>query len=560
VRKFLLSPLAPGGFSSLLKINLAVCLFIFAVLQVWRPCFFLTDDNLSSGLPIFTEMGRHMKSGRTPFVTDYLFGGGYDLTRDFCFLNWHPFYLLPALLADTPARFWILDIGALGFLLLTVVGFTLLAYSLVREFNPELPVIYIVLFTASFLYSAYILNVASGWMNFLANQCALPWLALAILDRRLWWGTLVILVVSINEIFGAYAAMTLSSGLFLTVFAAGIAVFRRSFIPISSWVFGNFMTLLLCAPFLVHVLGGFVHSYRVAGMTLKASQEFGIPASIFPFSFFLGDWTGLVAKLGGEGYLQSGVFPYPSTLLACAAAWLIFPAVFSNARWRGLEILLLSLIGLLVVMVIRPMAVARVMHVLPVFKSMRWPFREGMQLLFFFHLFLLVRRPGNMRPWYPVAAILGLVLFLFPLPFFRAPTLNSLYLDREEVFSGNAARYWIKVKALLQPTDYIATVIDPALWKVANSKIPYTLLGTANFPAFYQVRCASGYSPTAPLEQLLLKTEPEYWFGAFIPKQIPQLLAERPDLKIIEVEGVDPLRISMLSNGKKIDLTPYIDK
>jgi hypothetical protein len=560
VRKFLLSPLAPNGLSTLLKYNLVLCLALFFLLEIWRPCFFLTDDNLASGLPMLTEMGRHLKHGQSPFVSDYIFGGNYDLLRDLSFVNWHPVYFFASLLADTPGRFWILDLSSLLFMLLTVVGFTILGSTLVREFNPGLPTVYLVFFTASYLFSSYILNVTASWTNFLINQSALPWLALGILDRRLLRGSLLILLASLHEIFGAYAAMTVSNGIFLTLLAVGLTVVRRSAIPVSSWIFGNVMAVLVSAPFLVQVLGGFTHSFRVAGMTLKESTANNIPAALYPFSFFCGNWTDLVGGWGGDAVVKSADFPHLSVMLACGAAWCLLPALFRPTKWRGIEMLLLFLMALLVVWTVRPLALARIMHGLPVLKSMRWPFRECMQLLFFLHLFLLLRHPGSLKGWPPGIAVFGLLMFLLPLPFSRVPTLNPLFLDRKEVLSGNAGRFWTEVETRLKPTDYIVTVIDPDLLKQEITKLPYSLLGTANFPAFYKLRCASGYSPTAPLKQRLLKTDPEFWFGAFGTDQVPELLRERPDLKMITVDGVDPLRISLVARGQRIDLTPYIDR
>jgi hypothetical protein len=560
VRNFLLSPLAPKGLARLLKYNLVVGLFIFCLLEIWRPYFFLTDDNLSSGLPMFTEMGRHLKSGESPFVSDYIFGGNYNLVRDLSFDNWHPVYFLSSLLADTPARFCILDLSSLVFILLAAGGFTLLGFKLVREFNPGLPVIYLVFFTASYLFSSYILNVTASWTNFLINQSALPWMALGILDRRLLRGTLFIFLASLHEIFGAYAAMTLSNGIFLTLLALGLTVLRRSAIPVSSWVFGNLMAVLASATFLVRVLDGFTHSFRVAGMTLKESTTNNIPAALYPFSFFCGNWTDLVGRWGGEAVVKSADFPHLSVMLACGASWCLLPALFSPAKWRGMEMLLLSLIVLLVVWTIRPLALARIMHELPVLKSMRWPFRECLQLLFFFHLFLLIRHPGLLQGWSPALAVFGLIMFLLPLPFSRVPTLNPLFLDRKEVLSGSAEKFWTQVKTQLQPTDAIITVIDPDLLKKEIVKLPYSLLGTANFPAFYRFRCASGYSPTAPLTQRPLQTDPEFWFGAFGTDQLPRLLHERADLKMIVVDGVNPLRLSLVTPGRRIDLTPYIDQ
>jgi hypothetical protein len=82
----------------LLRNNLLASALIFLGLEFWRPYFFLTDDNLDGGLPFFTEVGRHLLAERSPFYSDYLFGGHYNLLRDTGFFEWHPLYLLVSLL------------------------------------------------------------------------------------------------------------------------------------------------------------------------------------------------------------------------------------------------------------------------------------------------------------------------------------------------------------------------------------------------------------------------------------------------------------------------------
>ena len=154
--------------------------------------------------------------------------------------------------------------------------------------------------------------------------------------------------------------------------------------------------------------------------------------------------------------------------------------------------------------------------------------------------------------------VTGLALFLLPLPFIRVPTLNALALDRAGLFSGTSEVFWTHVKARLRPGDQIVTVINWTRWTQDNADIPYSFTGTANFPAFFRVKCASGYSPTAPRDTLGLKLYPWYWFGAYRETQVADLLAENPHLVIFQVEGTRPLRISMTSDGEVTDLTPWL--
>lgn len=508
---------------------------------------------------MYTEAGRDLKAGQTPFTSEYIFGGGYHYLRDLGATQWHPFILIPALLADTPARFWIVDISALLFLILTTAGFTVLAYSLREELSLKIPDAYVVFYTLSFVFSTYILTVGPSWVNFLGNQSSLPWLALGILDRKVMRGTILILLTTVHELLVGYAPLTVSGGLCLTLFAVGVAMWRHSGQPLFCWAAGNLLALLILSPLLLSIMDGFAHSVRIRGLSLSELSLFSIPAGTFPFSFFLGNWSELVAIWQGDKSLETLSFPFVSSILACAAAWCLIPALFVPTPWRPLEKVCVVLAGILLVFVIRPEWLAVILYHLPFFRSMRWPFREGMQFLFFVHLFLILRFPERTPRWQPAVVFFSLMMFLLPLPFVRVPTLNALFLDRELLFSGTAERFWVGVKSQLKPTDEIATVIDWPYWKANSKDIPYTLLGTANFPAFFQVRCISGYSPTAPMDQMPLKTYPGFWFGAFREDQVHQILAEKPDLKLLRIESTHPLKITMSTGaGPAIDLSTYL--
>lgn len=549
----------PAGWGRLLAATLGGCVAIFLLLELWRPCYFLTDDNLSSLLPMFTEMGRHLRAGQSPFVSHYLFGGNYDLSRDVGVLYWHPFYLLPAMLADTPLRFWILDAVALLFLLLATAGFTILARTLRDEYAPALRDIYLVFYTLSFVFSTYILMTAPSWVNFLGNLSALPWLTLGILDRKVTRGTLLVAIFTIHQLVGAYAQLTLSNVLCLTLFSAGVAICRGSPRPFFNWMAGNLIGLLVLAPFMLHILDGFAMAHRIQGLSLKERSEYFIPVVTFPFSFFLGNWTEPIVRLLGDPSFERLKFPYPSVLLACAASWCVVPAFFAAKRWRPMEIICFGMAILLAIFIMRPPAITAAMYHIPFLKSMRWPFRESMQFLFFVHLFIILRPVERYLRWQPAIVLASLAAFALPLPWVRPPTFNALALDRQLVLSGTAERFWDTVKNQLRPGDEIATIIDWDYWQKNSLDIPYSALGTANFSAFLKVVCVSGYSTTIPLDQYPIKTIPHYWFGAFRPDQVDELLAEKPNLRLVRIKNTHPLTITMSrGDGPEIDLTPYL--
>jgi hypothetical protein len=548
-----------NNLAMLLKVNVGVCVVIFLLLEWWRPYFFLTDDNLSAGFPIFTEIGRHLKSGQSIFVSDYLFGGHYNLLRDAGYLIWHPFYLAASLLADTRAKFGMIDLPAFLFLVLTSAGFTVLAHSLRREFQVDTPDIYLVFYTLSYVFSNYILTVGSSWLSVLGNQSALPWLVLGILDKNMLRGTALIMLFTVHEILAGYMGLTLSTGLCLSLFSAGIALYRRSPAPLMAWYAGNVLAIFTLYPFLYQALDGFADTARQYGYTVAGTNAYNIPAHTIAFSLFAGNWNEPFLIWGGDPLLKMIEFPRASSLLACAAAWCLVPAIFGSRKWKPLEGLCLGLCLLLMVCVVRPDFVTIVLDCVPIVRSLRWPFRESLQLLFFIHLLLVLRSPGRLAHWQPRFALWSVAVFLVPLPWLRVPTLNPLVLDRQMVLSGDGEKFWAQVKTKLKPTDELATVMDDAVWKNNTESIPYSLAGTANFPAYFQFICITGYSQTAPLDQQPIMMTPAFWFGAYRPSQMNDLWAQRPRLKIIWITDAPPLKILLLSkDAPPVNLSPYL--
>ncbi len=535
-------------------------LVVYLMLELWRPCYFLTDDNLASLLSIFTEIGRHLKAGESPFITDYLYGGHYDISRDVSCIYWHPFYLLPALLADTPARFWIIDISALLFLLLAAAGFTLLARALREEFFVDLPDGYLIFYALSFVFSTYVLFVGASNLNFLGNFSALPWLAWGVIQRKLFRAVLAVAVFTLHELLSGYPPLALTGGLCLTIFACGMAWSRHSVRPLISWVVGNILALLVLSPLLLKILDGFAHSARHGDFPIWALNMYSVPARDFAFSCLLGNWSEVISRLQGYAYRPGMDFPFLSSLLCSAAAWCVLPAIFVPARWRALDIFCAAAAAFAGLLIIRPFWLAVVLYHLPVFHSLRWPFREGMLFLFFLHVFLVLRFPAGIRRLQPSVTLFSLLVFVAPLPFIHAPTFDLFSLDRQLLFSGKADKFWAEMKGReLKPGDCVFTVIGWDYYDHHADEIPFTLLGTYNYLSFFQVCSVAGYSTTAPTDQLPLKTPSDFWFGAFREESIPKVFQERPNLKLMRLVSVDPLKITLSdSSGTVIDLMPLL--
>ena len=192
------------------------------------------------------------------------------------------------------------------------------------------------------------------------------------------------------------------------------------------------------------------------------------------------------------------------------------------------------------------------------FQSMEFN-RELLQFQFFIHLFLLLRQPGYTPKMRRGFAIFGAAIYLLPLFTYRLPpTFNSMSWDRRLVLSGQDQIYWQHVRELLQPGDKVGVLIPRAIFDSDRFDEPYSLLGTYNYACIDGIINTSGYSSTTPLKQLYTRVG-YYPFGAYIPEQRADLLRDHPDMKLITLESLQPVKITLSSaTGPAIDLTPYI--
>jgi hypothetical protein len=577
---------------ALLRYNLLASALIFAVLEFWRPYFFLTDDNLDGGFPFFTEVGQNLLSGRSPFISNHLFGGGYDLLRDPCFFVWHPLYLVVSLLAGTPFHNAIIDVDAFALLMLSTAGFVTLAHYLRREMALKIGDGWIMFYALSFTYTMIALATGASWLTFLGNQSALPWLVLGILQKTKRRGVGIVALFSLHQILGGHLSPTVSSSIFLSFFALGMSISRRSWLPLANWLFGYALALVLIYPLVIPMLEGFFSSMRSQGVVLEDMQANNIPADEFLPSLFVGmalwlvhphnhPFTTYTLALGSSaavwclvpalapemalrvtqlGHFLYGLFYPPTSLVAEQRQLKVTRS--PDQKWNGVDTVALAMMIFIAVLICRPVWITEIMMRLPLFRSMRWPFREFVQFQFFLHLFLLVRPPGLTEPLRRFSALFGTCALVIGMAFYPLPpTFNSMNWDRELVLTGGLERYWDQVRPLLKPTDRIAVLIPLDLYEDNRFEEPYCLLGTYNYAVLAGVVNAWGYSPTVPRDQVYTKTYAFYPFGAYNPDQKAPLMAERPDLKFITLESLHPLKITLSSrDGPTIDLTPYVPK
>ncbi len=538
----------------LLRQNLLVAALIFLGLQIWRPCFYLTDDNLDGGLPFLTEMGHHLLHGQSPFYSDYLFGGHYNLQRDATFFVWHPLYFAGSLLAGTPCYYVMMDVMAFVLVMLTAAGFVNLSWYLRREGEIQISDGWIMFFTLSFTYSVIALATGSSWLNYIVNQGALPWLTLGIVQKNWRSGIGLVALFSVHQILGGHPLAMISNDILLSLFALGLSFSRRSLVPLASWALGSLIAVAVTSPMLYPLMGGFFSSSRALGVTLQDMLANNIPWWDFPIALLYGMALWIVQPPEHVHAVYSLAF------CSSIASWCIIPAIMSRAKWRGLQLVALGVLLFSLLMVLRPVWLAEIMMRLPILKSMRWPFRELVEFQFFFHLFLLVRPPGLSLAVQRFSAAIGAFVMVVPmLCYLIPPTLNEMPLGRRLIFSGEFDRYWAQVRPLLKSSDRVAVLMPFSVYDNDNYEKPNALMNTFNYAMLSHVINANGYTHTPPSDQLYTQTAPYYPNGAYDVRQKAALLQERPDLKFITLESLHPVRITLSSaNGPTIDLTPYV--
>ena len=548
---------SPTPLGALLRRNLLYSALVFLSLELWRPLFFLTDDNLDGGYPFYMELGHHLLHGQSPFISTHLFGGHYNMLRDTTFFVWHPLNFLVSLLAGTPLHLGIIDINAFLLFMLTTAGFICLADYLRREEGVRISDAWLTFFTLSFVYSMIAIATAASWLNFANNQSVLPWLALGILHRK--WRTSFLLIAgfSLHQLLGGHLEPTVSSSLIFSLFAAVIAWQRRSWQPLLCWGAGNLIAIVLVLPLLLPAMQGFSESLRARGVPMDDMQAYNIPILSFPVALFFGValwWTHPT-----NTQLLHAHTTYILALGSSAAIWCILPALAGRGGWKPIDKLVLGMIVITGFLVCRPTFVIQMMTHIPVLKSMRWPFRELLQFQFFVHLFLLLRQPGYSPITRWRLAVFSTAIYVLPaVTYALPPTFNSMNWDRRLILSGKYQDYWAHVHQYLKPGDVVAVLIARPLFDSDRFDEPYVLLGTYNYACIDGFLNSSGYSLTTPLGQLYTRVG-YYPFGAYIPEQRNDLLRDHPDIKFITLESLQPVKITLSSGtGPTIDLTPFI--
>ncbi len=546
--------------SKAFRYALSATMLILVVLEIWRPYFFLTDDNLSGTFPFLTEIGRRMGSGQSPFVSHYVFNGNYNLFFDIGAINWHPVFILISLFANTWWHNWIIDFSCAAISLMSASGFVLLGLTVRRELNLTLSDAWIAFLAVSYTFSMYGLSISVSWVTEYGSLAAMPWLALALFQPTWKRVLLVTAAAFVNAVLIGHPEAAISTFVWLTLLSLGICRWRRAWWPVFSWIGGHALACIILTPILFPALWGFLHTLRSVGLDISQMGSRNMSPLGMLTSYFMGGWA---YRVGAPLVAMNGPQAYLGGMAASLAGLAIIPVVICRKRWSTLEISCVGVLTLLVFMIIRPVWVNEILIHLPVFKSFRWPFRELMQLLFFTHLLFLLRLPacGKWAAWVVGA---GAVWFFSPLIGYAPPSFDDFPTDRALILGGQADAYWREVRPLLDPSAPTVSVFanEEVLTSGMNYQLlPFTFINTYNYPDLFHVRSISGYSLTAPENQLGTEVVPPFQFGGFFPDQIAAMTLLGTKCNQLEITSDGPLQIILKRpDGKVIDLTPIVNK
>lgn len=530
---------------------------VFVLLQIWRPYFFLTDDNMSSVLPGFADLGNTLRHGKIPRTTEGLYAGSYNLWRDPGSLTLlFPIHIAGMLLATTPFRLAAIDAISLFNLLVGAIAMQACVCAFGRRFDRVVPEWVAGFLAVSYVTSVYSLAIGSSWFSFLGNQAAIPIIALGFVATRRGSGFALVTAGMLYSLIGGHLAPFFFSALFLGIFSVCLSAVETKWEPIWRYLGGSILAIVVVSPALISLLSGFLGSSRNEGITPAAIIQNNLP---FP-ALFLGATVG-VESIGPWNFQPIlGSLAEVALPLSFSAAAICFLAMLGTiTKFRALDWALVAMLLLVALFLHRPDWLQTILSSVPFFRSLRWPMREAMLFLFFAHLLVGLgwyRLPRLLRSALPPisAAAFAIPLFLMP-----SPTFNRFAVDRKLLLDGRAERVWQEVRALLpQASDcYVVPLLDRGLYQALGqrrfiSNAPHTLMGGYNYPALFGMKSSTGYTMPG-FAQTFRGHPPVLWPGYFSPTQFSPEELEDPHLLFTSIQSVDPVIVEYRIGSKRVE-------
>lgn len=515
---------------------------LLLLLQFWRPYFFLTDDSFTLAFPVWVSVGQKIWAGANPFISQELFGGNYPLYRDAAFnVLWHPVVLLLSLFSPTFLRNALVDLYAMGNLLLAVAGFRWLLRKLGEARLTSVTPGFAVFLSLSYGFSMYSLLVGGSWFWYLANVAALPWLVGVWWEKRtqLFW---VITVLSAyHSAVGGHPSCFVYSMLLAVAVGLWKAHEEREFTQILRYGAALLVAGAAASPSILPSLMALSESVRGSALPLEEASKYRMPFQVVLGSAFLGSGSILLGK-----FEMFGKVLHAYALASFVAGGLALTAFFRGRRmWVSWDYLLLGLLAAFILLVSRPDWLGHILYHVPVLNGMRWPFKEVFLVVFLLHLWAArgTSLPVKARN---LSAFTGGLIFMASLTLAGSPSMNEQAASRRYFLDGAADVYWEKIRRELPPGGRVIPLMDQKLIEDLPRffEVPLIMTGAGNFPAMYGVSVWNGYSAAVPGGIVAREPKPAAIVGIF-KKEDRAGLQLVPGAVFLEWMDEEPGRIEM---------------
>ena len=502
-------------------------------LQIWRSHYFLTDDNLSWHLPLGVASARRFWSGQNVFWEPNLYEG-HDLRLDAATISlWNPFAWAVSPLALTPLKFWILD-ARVG---LQMVAASVIFAALLKRwrelYNPQLSDARLIFLSLSFVFCAWNLIVVASWQDYIALTLAAPLALWGLWHTHRKWGIFAVVYAVAHGLLAGHPGPWAYFVVGFSVLALGQSLVEKNGEKSVRWLGGAFLGVILTLPLLWPAAQTFLNAPRAVAMSPAVASQFAVPPGVLLLSPFVGSASALTGEPFGIFFLPT-VHAY--ALASCAAGGLIFLALAQKKRLSGPQIVILPLLILAILLVVRPNWLGEIMSHLPVFRSLRWPFKEVFWIVLALHLLAALRSQPLQNFGQRAIVSLGALAWAISLFLAPAPSFNEMRADREFLLSGRAENFWAQKKA--DPTfqtPFVPVLERRFLTPAARQNVVFSRLGAYNYPALFEVKSASGYKipgfPWSLAQKLQRDNDPS---GTLSPQEAAQLRKLRPEIGILK--------------------------
>jgi hypothetical protein len=527
--------------------SVALAAVLSLLLEFWRPCFFLTDDTLSGYLPVTTEFCRKLWEGENPFINDYLFGGNYHLLRDPGGLQlFNPFLWLFSPLALTPYYIWIPELLNISCLLVGTASFARLALVLNERYRLGLHDCHIVVMAVSSMFNPYSLSVGSSWIGFLANMAGLSMIAQGVIQKQA--GIRWVVLGWLFQITCGHLHPLIFSTLLLGLWSLAAAWQENSWFPLFRYAAGGLVAGLILAPLLWTMWNAFTSTPRseITDWQNDTSHSYAFPLLVSSFVF---------APAGALVFPSARIFllkaPYAASLAWSGAYFVqvcsISRCTHKSRLWWGV----LGLVVLSCVLATRGAFVASILSALPLFKNLRWGFREVLFIGFFLHVLGLWGCAQLPRPLFRNLVLAGIVSCALIIAQSAPPTLNPMTVDRAFLMSGQAEKFWSERKAGWIPGTQLITAANLSEHYIQDSRISFIMWGAYNYPSLFRIPAATGYSPTTAQSGLPAGYASYPWFGLITRTDADMIIRDSPHYVSATIDTLDPFTVRWQRQGHR---------